>query len=57
MKAQSYCKQTTYSIPTSSYPFYAEKPILTLNSPKGNNGTAIPFAIFNMFVEKTRQFN
>ena len=41
-----------YLVPSISFPFYAEKPILTLNSPKGNNRSAIPLAILNMFVEK-----
>jgi hypothetical protein len=45
-----------YRVPSSSYPYYTEKPILTLNSPKGNDNTIIPFAIFNMFVEKQGNF-
>jgi len=41
-----------YRVPTSSYPFYTEKPILTLNSPEGNNTASISFPVFNMFIEK-----
>ena len=41
-----------YKVPSLSYPYYKEEPILTLNSPEGKNSTIIPFAIFNMFAEK-----
>ncbi len=41
-----------YRVPTSSNPFYEEKPILVLKSPKGNDATAISFPVFNFFVEK-----
>jgi hypothetical protein len=41
-----------YRVPTSSYPFYTEKPILTFNSPKGINTTSVSFPVFNLFVEK-----
>lgn len=41
-----------YRVPSFSYPFYVEKPILTLNSPKGTGKTSIPFARFHFFAEK-----
>jgi len=41
-----------YRIPSTSYPFYSEKPILTLNSPKGKNRTNIPFPLLHLFAEK-----
>ncbi len=41
-----------YRVPSNTYPFYTEKPILTLNSPKGKNNTTIPFPVLNMFLEK-----
>jgi len=41
-----------YRVPTSTNPFYEEKPILALNSPKGNDATAVSFPVFNFFAEK-----
>lgn len=41
-----------YRIPSSIYPFYEQKPILSLNSPKGKDKTNIPFPVLNLFVEK-----
>lgn len=45
-----------YRIPSSTYPFYTNKPILTLNSPEGNNTTNISFPHLNLFAEKQGNF-
>jgi hypothetical protein len=42
-----------YRIPSTSYPFYSEKPILSLDSPKGKNKTNIPFPLLHLFAEKS----
>ncbi len=45
-----------YHIPSTSYPFYKEQPILTLNSPEGNNVTNISFPNLTLFAEKQGNF-
>lgn len=41
-----------YRVPSGSYPFYSEKPILTLNSPEGRSTTNILFPLIHLFAEK-----
>jgi hypothetical protein len=41
-----------YLILSTAYPFYEQKSILKLNSPQGNNNTAIPFPLLHLFAEK-----
>ena len=41
-----------FRVPSSRYPFYTNKPILTLNTPKGKNQTNIPFPLLHLFAEK-----
>jgi len=42
----------TYKIPSSSFPFYEEVPILSFNSPKGNNLQMVSIPTINFFAEK-----
>lgn len=44
--------QDKYKVPTTTYPFYSEKPILSLNSPDGKSQTSIPFPLIHLFAEK-----
>ena len=41
-----------YLLPSMSYPFYTQKPILSLNSPAGKNITNLLMPQFNLFAEK-----
>lgn len=41
-----------FHVPSSSFPFYTNEPILTFNSPKGNYNTNIPFPLLHLFAEK-----
>ncbi len=42
----------TYKVPSTTFPFYKEVPILSFNSPKGNNIGVVPVPTINIFAEK-----
>ncbi|MCF8366941.1 MAG: hypothetical protein K9H16_14225 [Bacteroidales bacterium] len=41
-----------YYVPSSGYPFYASKPILSLNSPEGSNQKYLLYPLIHFFAEK-----
>ncbi|MGC8865526.1 MAG: DUF6588 family protein [Bacteroidales bacterium] len=41
--------QQKYYVPSSSFPFYSTRPVLTLNSPEGYGVRIMPYAAFHLF--------